>query len=187
MGDDVDAGGTRPPALERVVAIRLVQKQEPVGRTCRRRNLCQAHGGMKQPARPRLVEQAGGVIVEHALVVEVLEAVQSRNNRSAVQRAAAPRREPQPLGAGDIDDVVRTISAEHVQHGAPRHNRPDSLTDVRITRSSEGIAQQDVAAMPHGRELLAQLEQHLRRPEARIRRIVADEKDAHAATPRSVG
>ena len=58
--------------------------------------------------------------------------------------------------------------------------RTDRLSQVGISGSAEAVGQQHIAAVPHRSELLAELEQHLRRAEARIRRIVADEENAHS-------
>ena len=181
MRHDVDVRRILPALLDRVIAIRFVEEDQPIGGARRGGDLREAHGRMKQPARPRLANEASGVVVQHPAVIQVLESVGAGDHDGTVQAAAAARRQPEALGTGDVDDVIRTVAAEQTLHRVPGNERTDGLPHVRIARSAEAVREQDVTGVPHRLEFLAQLQQDLRRSEPGIRRVVADQENAHAS------
>ena len=52
---------------------------------------------------------------------------------------------------------------------------------------TDTVCQQHVARVPERAKLLLQLDEHLRRAEPRIRRVVADEQDAHGDQSATAG
>ena len=125
------------------------------------------------------------MIVEHAAVVQMLEAVRSGDNGHISEEAgAAEETDPEPLGAGDVDDVVGTVAEKGAPHGGKRRDRCQSPAEPPVARKdAEIVGQQDVAVVPEEAELFLQLEQHLGRSQPRIARIVTDQQDSQRFRP----
>ena len=183
--DQLKARLRMPSLPQRERAIALVQENHPIRRTGGAGHLRQTHGRVPPSPHPRFVQQAGLVIVEHAAIVQMLEAVRSGNNgRLSEQAGAAQEPDPEPFGAGDVDDVVGTVAEKCAPHGRKRRDRCQSPAQPPVARKdAEIVGQQDVAVVPEEAELFLQLEQHLRRSQPRIARIVTDQQDSQRFRP----
>ena len=179
---DVDAIGGLPAPSEREGAIEVVQQDQPIGGARGRGDLRQAQQRMDDAPRPRFVQQTGVVILEHAAVVEVLEAVGPGDHRRAAERAETPEdADPEAVGARDVHDVVTPARAHHAAHGLQHHDRSQRLAQVVVARpAADAVGEQQIAVVSERAEFLLQLDEHLRRAEPRVRRIVTGQQNAHA-------
>ena len=123
--------------------------------------------------------QACEVIVDHARVIQVLEghSIGRRTRARSPADDQAADAEEQPFGAGRVDHVI--AAAIHLpEDRLPRHPRRYQLADLRARTGRAPMSPVRAHRTCAQRlELLAQLVEHLRRPEARIVRVVPHEQD----------
>src|SRR5207244_6986148 len=178
-----------PPLRPDERAIRIVEKDQAIGRARGAGHLRKPDGRIEPSPRPRFSRETVVVIVEHPLVVEMLDAVGPRDDRRALEQPGAPQRaNPQSFGAGDVDDVVHASIAKRAPHRSQRRDGLDGPAQQTMLRTrTEVVRKQHVALVSERAELFLQLEEHLGRSQPRIARIVADKENAQSrqAVPRT--
>ena len=179
MCDDVDPIGRLPAAVESEPPIALRQDKKPIRGSCRRGDLRQARRRVPDAASPWLACQPLAAVVEHPVVVAMLQAIGAADDRgrSPPAKAFACSR-PQPLGAGGVDDVVPALRERASDCRKSQHRR-DELTNLPAGGpDAKVVGKQGVTLVAGGAEFFPQFVCDLRRAQPRVVGVVTNEQDA---------
>ena len=107
----------------------------------------------------------------------MLESIRSRDDGGGTEHPhAAEHADPEPLRAGNVDDVVGPVPKKDAPDGRQGGNRFQSPPEPAVSRRrAEIVGKEHVAVVAEQAELFLQLQQHLRGPEPRVARIVTDQ------------